>query len=81
MQFLRKRRKDNRHILLCITKVLKIKPVYQQMISSPLRGNHPSMAFQICTADTDIFKSSLFPQTISLLGIGWLLVGNFVLFV
>ena len=46
-------------------KVLKVKPVYQQMTLSPRRcRNQHSMAFQTPIANTDIYKGSFFPQTI-----------------
>ena len=48
-------------------KVLKVKPVYQQMTLSPktrrCRNQH-SMAFQILIANTDVYKGSFFPRTI-----------------
>ena len=51
--------------LYCYIKVLKVKPVYQQMTSSPkLSTVEISMAFQTPTANTDVYKGSFFPRTI-----------------
>ena len=62
---LKKRRKDNRLILLY--KGLQVKPVYQtdDLIPKTRRcRNQHSMAFQTPIATTDIYKGSFFPQTI-----------------
>ena len=50
-------------------KVLKVKPVYQQMTLSPKLGvveisTLSSMAFQTPIANTDVYKGRFFPQTI-----------------
>ena len=53
--------------LYCYIKVLKVKPVYQQMTLSlktrRCRNQH-SMAFQTPIANTDVYKGSFFPQAI-----------------
>ena len=61
---LKKRRKDNN--LYCYIKVLKVKPVYQQMTLSPKPGVAEiiTMVFQIPIANTDVCIGSFFPQTI-----------------
>ena len=54
--------------LYCYIKVLKVKPVYQQMTLSPKPGvleiSTLSMAFQTPIANTDVYKGSPPPQTI-----------------
>ena len=60
-----KRRRDSRIIMLY--KGLKGEPVYLRMtLSPPIRHvrNHHSLAFQPPFANTDIYKSSFFSQTI-----------------
>ena len=59
---LKKRRKTID--LYCYIKVLKVKPVYQQMTFIPkTRGcrNQHCMAFQTPIANTDVYKGSFFP--------------------
>ena len=52
--------------LYCYLKVLKVKPVYQQMTLSRKLGvvGISTLAFQTPIANTDVYKSSFFPQTI-----------------
>ena len=52
--------------LYCFIKVLKVKPVYQQMTISPKLGivEISTMAFQTPIANTTVHKRCFFPQTI-----------------
>ena len=61
---LKKRR--NTIDLYCYIKVIKVKPVYQQMTLTPKLGvvGINTLAFQTPFANTDVYKGSFFPQTI-----------------
>ena len=59
---LKKRRKDNRLILLY--KGLKCKASVPTDDLIPKTRNQHSMAFQTPIANTDVYKGSFFPQTI-----------------
>ena len=62
---LKKRRKDNRLILLYKGLKGKARISIDDLISKTRRGrNHHSLAFQIPSASKDIYKYSFFPQTI-----------------
>ena len=62
---LKKRRKDNRHILLYKGLKGKASVPTDDLIPKTRRcRNQPSMAFQTPIANTDVYKGSFFPQTI-----------------
>ena len=62
---LKKRRKDNRHILLYKGFKGKASKPTDDLIPKTKRGrNQHSMAFQTPIANTDVYKDSFFPQTI-----------------
>ena len=59
---LKKRRKTID--LYCYIKVLKVKPVPDDIPKTMRCRNQHSMAFQTPIANTDVYKGSFFPQTI-----------------
>ena len=62
---LKKRRKDNRLILLYKGLKGKARSPTDDLISKTRRGrNQHSLAFQIPSASNDVYKYSFFPQTI-----------------
>ena len=64
-EFLMKRRKDNRLILLYKGLEGKAMISTDDLICTTRRGrNQHSLAFQIPSASKDVFKYSFFPQTI-----------------
>ena len=65
LKWLKKRRKDNRLILLYKGLIGKASIPTEDLIPKTRRGrNRHSQVFQTAIANTDVYKGSFFPQTI-----------------